>query len=140
MCLILSRGAVKPRAESLGRGSCLSRGKLDVARLRRSSLARARPLPTVLSIEALGLLLFVLYLIDAVVVCDPGATLIVGWRAGTARAHKGLEVPLGRPRMIAMGRLLPPLDPPMVVDGHRLDADAAAACTRGREGSCGCSG
>jgi hypothetical protein len=86
------------------------------------------------SIETLGLLLIVLYVIDAVVVCDPGATLIVGWRAGTARAHKGLAVPLSRPRIIAMGRLLPPLDPPMVVDGHRLDAEAAAALhARARE-------
>jgi hypothetical protein len=45
----------------------------------------------VLDIEALNLLLIVLYVIDAVVVCDPGTTQIVGWEPGIARLRKGLH-------------------------------------------------
>lgn len=86
-----------------------------------------------LSIETLGLLLIVLYVIDAVVVCDPGTTQIVGWKTGTARVRKGLHLSLGRTRLIAMGRLLPPLDPPLLVDGHRLETAAVTAlCARMR--------
>jgi hypothetical protein len=88
----------------------------------------------VLSIEALGLLLIVLYVIDAVVVCDPATTQIVGWEPGTARLRKGLRLSLGRTRLIAMGRLLPPLDPPLLVNGHRLETRAVATlCARMRE-------
>ena len=86
-----------------------------------------------MSIETLGLLLVVLYVIDAVVVCDPGTTQIVGWEPGTARVRKGLHLSLGRTRLIAMGRLLPPLDPPLLANGHRLETDAVATvCARMR--------
>jgi hypothetical protein len=81
----------------------------------------------VLSIEALGLLLIAFYVADAVLVCDPGATVIVGWHRGGARVRRAVEIPFGRPRIISCGGLLPPLAPPMIVAGNRLDADAAAS-------------
>jgi hypothetical protein len=49
----------------------------------------------VLDIEARGLLLIVLYVIDAVVVCDPGTTQIVGWKPGTARCERASTCRLG---------------------------------------------
>lgn len=78
------------------------------------------------SVEALGLFLIGLYLLDAVTVSEPGSTFIVGWRPGTARVRRGIEVSLGRPRVVWWGSLLPPLDPAMIVDGGRFDAAAAA--------------
>jgi hypothetical protein len=89
----------------------------------------------VLSIEALGLLLIAVYVVDTVLVCDPGATVIVGWQRGSARVRRGVEMPFGRPRRIWCGGLLPPLAPPMIVAGNRLDAEAAASLhARMREG------
>jgi hypothetical protein len=85
----------------------------------------------VLDIETLGLLLIVLDVIDEVVECDPGTTHIVGWEPATARLRKGLRLSRGRTRLIAMGRLLSPLDPLLLVNGHRLETDTVAACARG---------
>ena len=79
------------------------------------------------SVEALGLLLIGLYLFDAVLVCEPGASIVVGWRPGAVRLREGIDVSLGRPRVIAFGRLLPPLDPAMIIEGARMDAGAAAS-------------
>ena len=79
------------------------------------------------SLDVLWVLLLGLYLVDALVVCDPGEVVIVGWRPGAARVRRGLEVSLGRPRVIAWGGVLPPLDPPIVVGGGSLDADALVA-------------
>jgi hypothetical protein len=81
----------------------------------------------VLTIEALGLLLIALYVVDAALVCDPGATVIVGWHRGGTRLRRGVKVPFGRPRSLSCGGLLPPLAPPMIVTGDRLDADLAAS-------------
>jgi hypothetical protein len=80
----------------------------------------------VASLELLWVLLVVLYLADALLLCEPGDTVIVGWRPGSARVGKGFEISLGRPRVVAWGGLLPPLDPPLVVGGRRLDADVVA--------------
>jgi hypothetical protein len=47
--------------------------------------------------------------------------------------RKGLHLSLGRTRLIAMRRLLPPLDPPLLVNSHRLETDTVATvCTRMR--------
>lgn len=78
------------------------------------------------SVEALGLFLIALYLLDAITVSEPGTTFIVGWRPGAARVRRGIDVALGRPRVVAWGRLLPPLDPALIVEGDCLDARAAA--------------
>ena len=66
-----------------------------------------------LSVEALGLLLIAFYLLGAVTVSEPGTTFVVGWRPGKARVRRGIDVSLGRPRVIAWGSLLPPLAPAM---------------------------
>jgi hypothetical protein len=79
------------------------------------------------SVEGLWLVLVALYVADALMVCDAGDAVIVGWRSGTARVRPGVEVWLGRPRVVTWGKLLPPLDPPFIVSGARIDADAAAA-------------
>jgi hypothetical protein len=47
--------------------------------------------------------------------------------------RKGLHLSLGRTRLIAMRRLLPPLDPPLLVNSHRRETDTVATvCTRMR--------
>ena len=79
-----------------------------------------------LSVEALGLFLIALYLLDAVTVSEPGTTFVVAWRPGAGRVRRGVDVSLGRPRVIAWGSLLPPLDPVMIAEGDRFDAAAAA--------------
>jgi hypothetical protein len=76
--------------------------------------------------DSLWLLLVALYVVDAITICEPGDVVMVGWRPGTARVRKGIDVWLGRPRIAACGRLVPPLDPPLIARGGRMDSKAAA--------------
>lgn len=79
------------------------------------------------SLHGLLVLMSVVYVAESVAFVEHGRVVFVGWRAGGWARRRGMQVHLRSGRTLTTGRILPPLDPPVVAAGSRMDRDALLA-------------